>query len=68
MYKKNLDWCQLKWAQDVSMTMRYAHLSQEHKKKAVNLLNGLNSHQKKSKSRSANLLFLLIFYGRDERI
>jgi integrase len=25
----------------VTMTMRYAHLSQEHKKKAVNLLNGL---------------------------
>ena len=28
---------------DVSMTMRYAHLSQEHKKKEVNLLNGLTS-------------------------
>jgi hypothetical protein len=25
------------------MTMRYAHLSQEHKKKAVNLLNGLTA-------------------------
>jgi integrase len=27
----------------MKMTMRYAHLSQEHKKKAVNLLNGLTS-------------------------
>jgi integrase len=27
----------------MSMTMRYAHLSQEHKKKAVNLLNGITS-------------------------
>ena len=27
----------------LTMTMRYAHLSQEHKKKAVNLLNGLTS-------------------------
>jgi len=27
----------------IQMTMRYAHLSQEHKKKAVNLLNGLTS-------------------------
>ena len=25
------------------MTLRYAHLSQEHKKKAVNLLNGLTA-------------------------
>jgi hypothetical protein len=25
------------------MTVRYAHLSQEHKKKAVNLLNGLTA-------------------------
>ena len=28
-----------------TMTMRYAHLSQEHKKKAVNLLNGLTTLQ-----------------------
>ncbi|MFO8164527.1 MAG: site-specific integrase [Desulfatiglandales bacterium] len=28
---------------NITMTMRYAHLSQEHKKKAVNLLNGLTS-------------------------
>ncbi len=28
------------------MTLRYAHLSQEHKKKAVNLLNGLTAPQK----------------------
>ena len=27
----------------MSMTLRYAHLSQEHKKKAVNLLNGLTA-------------------------
>lgn len=27
----------------IQMTMRYAHLSQEHKKKAVNLLNGLTA-------------------------
>ena len=29
----------------MSMTTRYAHLSQEHKKKAVNLLNGLTAPQ-----------------------
>ena len=29
----------------IAMTMRYAHLSQEHKKKAVNLLNGLTASQ-----------------------
>jgi site-specific recombinase XerD len=28
---------------EIKMTMRYAHLSQEHKKKAVNLLNGLTA-------------------------
>ena len=28
---------------DIKMTMRYAHLTQEHKKKAVNLLNGLTA-------------------------
>jgi hypothetical protein len=27
--------------EDIKMATRYAHLSQEHKKKAVNLLNGL---------------------------
>ncbi len=27
----------------MSMTLRYSHLSQEHKKKAVNLLNGLTT-------------------------
>jgi len=27
----------------MSMTLRYSHLSQEHKKKAVNLLNGLTA-------------------------
>ena len=30
----------------MQMTLRYAHLSQEHKKKAVNLLNGLTAPQK----------------------
>ena len=29
--------------ENMTMIMRYAHLSQEHKKKAVNLLNGLTS-------------------------
>ena len=31
---------------DMTMTLRYAHLSQEHKKKAVNLLNGLTAPPK----------------------
>ncbi|MBU2498452.1 MAG: site-specific integrase, partial [Proteobacteria bacterium] len=31
----------------LTMTMRYAHLSQEHKKKAVNLLNGLTAPSQK---------------------
>jgi hypothetical protein len=31
----------------MNMTMRYAHLSQEHKKKAVNLLNGLTAPTRK---------------------
>lgn len=31
---------------NISMTMRYAHLSQEHKEKAVNLLKGLTASQK----------------------
>jgi integrase len=35
---------------DMKMTMRYAHLSQEHKKKAVNLLNGLTPYVKFDKS------------------
>ena len=30
----------------MTMTLRYAHLSQEHKRKAVNLLNGLTSRKK----------------------
>jgi hypothetical protein len=33
----------------MNMTMRYAHLSQEHKKKAVNLLNGLTAPTKKNR-------------------
>ena len=28
---------------DMTMTLRYAHLSPEHKKKTVNLLNGLTA-------------------------
>ena len=35
---------------DMKMTMRYAHLSQEHKKKEVNLLKGLTSYVKSDKS------------------
>jgi integrase len=31
----------------MTMTLRYAHLTQEHKKKAVNLLNGLTAYCKK---------------------
>ena len=33
---------------NITMTMRYAHLSQEHKKKAVNRLNGLTNTPKKN--------------------
>ena len=33
---------------NMAMTMRYAHLSQEHKKKAVNLLTGLTAPSKKT--------------------
>lgn len=32
----------------MTMTLRYAHLTQEHKRKAVNLLNGLTGHCHKS--------------------
>ena len=32
----------------MTMTMRYAHLSQDHKKKAVNRLNGLTASKKKN--------------------
>ena len=35
----------------MSMTTRYAHLSQEHKKKAVNLLNGLTAPQQPTKEK-----------------
>ena len=31
----------------MTMTLRYAHLSQEHKKKAINLVNGLTGNFKK---------------------
>jgi len=45
---------------NMSMTMRYAHLSQEHKNKAVNLLNGLTAPAKKpaKNSMSQNVTFL----------
>jgi hypothetical protein len=33
----------------LTMTVRYAHLSQEHKKKAVNLLNGLTAPSSEDK-------------------
>jgi site-specific recombinase XerC len=33
----------------LTMTVRYAHLSQEHKKKAVNLLNGLTAPASQNK-------------------
>ncbi len=36
----------LLWHKSIAMTMRYAHLSQAHKKKAVNLLNGLTTPTK----------------------
>ena len=35
----------------LTMTMRYAHLSQEHKKKAFNLLNGLTSKKGNDKEK-----------------
>ena len=36
----------------MTMTLRYAHLSKEHKKKAVNLLNGLTTKKSKQKETS----------------
>jgi hypothetical protein len=40
----------------MTMTLRYAHLSQDHKKKAVNLLNGLTAmSQNVTKSDSAKI-------------
>jgi integrase len=36
----------------MTMTLRYSHLSQEHKKKAVNLLNGLTSSAKSDMSQN----------------
>jgi integrase len=36
----------------MTMTLRYAHLSQEHKQKAVNLLNGLTAAQNPSMSQN----------------
>jgi hypothetical protein len=40
---------------NISMTMRYAHLSQEHKKQAVNLLNGLTSPVKSDMSQNYHI-------------
>ena len=39
----------------MTMTLRYAHLSQEHKKKAVNLLNGLTALPPTESSMSQNV-------------
>jgi hypothetical protein len=39
---------------DIRKTMRYAHLSQEHKKKAVNLLGGLNADTEKTTGHKFN--------------
>jgi hypothetical protein len=36
----------------MTMTLRYSHLSQEHKRKAVNLLNGLTRPQKSAMSQN----------------
>lgn len=33
----------------ITMTLRYAHLSQEHKKKSINVLNGLTSKKRNRK-------------------
>jgi len=40
----------------MTMTLRYAHLSQDHKKKAVNLLNGLTASPNLTKKFSHNLV------------
>ena len=39
----------------MTMTLRYSHLSQEHKKKAVNLLNGLTSYVKSDMSQNCHI-------------
>jgi len=40
----------------MTMTLRYAHLSQEHKKKAVNLLNGLTPYVNSDMSQNCHIL------------
>jgi integrase len=40
----------------MTMTLRYAHLTQEHKKKAVNLLNGLTASNKGSSHKTVTSL------------
>jgi hypothetical protein len=61
---------------DVKMTLRYAHLSQEHKKKAVNLLNGLTAVSQKPtchinvtnlKSAKSDALQPVVFSGGADR-
>ena len=39
----------------MTMTLRYSHLSQEHKRKAVNLLNGLTSSVKSDMSQNCHI-------------
>jgi hypothetical protein len=55
----------------MTMTLRYAHLSQEHKKTAVNLLNGLTDCHKSVTNDSVTTIGsrqLLESTGRGERI
>lgn len=55
---------------NITMTMRYAHLSQEHKRKAVGLIDGLTCHkmsQEPSVSQPPSSQ-VLEFVGRGERI
>ena len=43
----------------INMTMRYSHLSPEHKRNAVNLLNGLTDPAKKSMSQNVTNLKII---------
>ena len=59
-----------------TMTLRYAHLSQEQKRKAVNLLNGLTASKKVDCHKTVTNPFRencaslqpIVFFGRGERI
>jgi len=59
---------------DITMTLRYAHLTQEHKRNAVNLLNGLTTKGQNStmsdfrNQRKTRKLQMLDIIGRGERI